>query len=57
VILKQAEQQNIIIVCERKADGSRFNHLTASSKEAIRLLRNTSPDFYRPLYLIRIKPH
>jgi hypothetical protein len=53
MILKQAERQTIVVVCERR-DGSRFNHFTMTSKEAVRLLRNTSPGFYRPLYLIRV---
>lgn len=53
MILKQAERQTIIVVCER-SDGSRFNHFTMTSREAVRLLKNTSPGHYRPLYLIRI---
>jgi hypothetical protein len=56
MILKDAERQTVMIVCERKCDGSRFHHWTMTSKEAVRLLRNTSPDFYRPLYLVRIRP-
>ena len=55
MILKDAERQNLMIVCERKLDGSRFNHFTTTSREAIRLLRNTSPGFYKPLYLVRVK--
>jgi hypothetical protein len=54
MILKDAERQTIIVICERAYDGSRFTHYTATSKEAVRLLKTTSPDFYRPLYLVRV---
>ena len=54
MILKDAERPLVMIVCERR-DGTRFNHFTSTSIEAIRLLRTTSPDFYRPLYLVRVK--
>ena len=57
MILKAAEQQNVMIICERKYDGSRFTHYTSSWREALRLLRDTSPNHYRPLYLIRVKRH
>jgi hypothetical protein len=55
-ILKDAERQNVMIVCERREDGSRFVHYTTASQEALRLLKTTSPDHYRPLYLIRVRP-
>ena len=55
MILKDAEPKSTWIVCERR-DGSRFNHYTSTTREAIRLLRTTSPNHYRPLYLVRVKP-
>jgi hypothetical protein len=54
MILKDAERAKCVIVCQR-ADGTRFQHFTNTSKEAIRLLKNTPPGHYRPLYLLRVK--
>lgn len=55
MILKQAERDRIMIVCERLEDGSRFMHYTATTVEALRMLRALGVGFYRPLYLVRVK--
>jgi hypothetical protein len=54
VILQDAKRPTVMIVCERR-DGTRFNHFSSTSVEAIRLLKTTSPDYYWPLYLVRNK--
>lgn len=55
VILKDRERQTYMIVCERLRDQSRFVEYTTTPREAVRLLRNTSPKHYRPLYIVRLK--
>lgn len=55
MILKSFERPSYLIVCERLEDKSRFFEATLTPDEALRLLLRTSPKYYRPLYLIRIK--
>ncbi len=55
MILKDRERQTYMIVCERLRDQSRFVEYTTTPREAVRLLRNTSPEHYRPLYIVRLK--
>jgi len=57
MILRDITLPKAMVICERLEDGSRFTEYTSTSVEAVRLLRSTSPAYYRPLYLIRIKPH
>lgn len=57
MIIRQAERDRIMIVCERLEDGSRFIHYTSTSVEALRILRALGAGHYRPLYLIRVKEH